>query len=247
MAGVCLWIAFKGWGGLSYNHQAAKKPVSAATGKIAIIIDDCGYSGAIIDKFTNINAPLTFSVLPHLLFSQTVIDRANAHGKQIMLHLPLQSPSKENVEKNTILESMSDAEIMQTTQNALLAVPGALGLNNHQGASATTDRRIMRVVMKSLADKKMFFVDSMTTPASIGCETAREFGVATVENRLFLDNYNNVPYIEGQLRKAIKLAHNRSIIVIGHARPDTAKAISNMLEEIRRAGIELVFVSQIVG
>ncbi|MFA6076318.1 MAG: divergent polysaccharide deacetylase family protein [Negativicutes bacterium] len=247
---LCSWIILAAGGGSpesgSQDMAVKTQAVAPGKGKLAIIIDDCGYSGSIIEKFAQIDAPLTFSVLPYVLYSQTAIDSAKASGKQVMVHLPMQSPSEANVEKTTILSSMTDAEIEQTTQNAINATPGALGVNNHQGDSATTDIRIMQNVMRTIANNKMFFIDSMTTPASVGCKAAKAFGVATAENELFLDNRNSVPYIENQLRKAVKLAHNKTIIAIGHARVNTAQAISNMLSEIHQSGIELVFASQIV-
>ena len=245
------WLFFTTSCGLNHNVQKPTPPktvpIAAGAGKLAIIIDDCGYSATVVDNLAKINAPLTFSVLPYLLFSQTAIDKANTSGKQIMLHLPLQSPNDAHAEQTTIRTTMSDAEITQITLNALNAVPGALGVNNHQGDTATADARVMRDVLRVIADRKLFFVDSMTTPLSVGCKIALECGVPTAENEIFIDNRNNVPYIESQLRKALKKARNKTIICIGHARPDTVRAISNMLPEIQRSGIELVFASQIVG
>ncbi|MEI6285771.1 MAG: divergent polysaccharide deacetylase family protein [Bacillota bacterium] len=245
------WLFFATSCGFFHSSQKSTPPktvpIATGAGKLAIIIDDCGYSAAVLDSLSKINTPLTFSVLPYLLYSQTAIDKANTSGKQIMLHLPLQSPNNANAEKTTIRTTMSDAEIKQITLNAINAVPGAIGINNHQGDLATTDVRVMRDVLGVVAEHKLFFVDSMTTPLSIGCKIALECGVPTAENEIFIDNRNNVPYIESELRKAVKKAHNKTIICIGHARPNTARAISNMLPEIRRSGIELVFASQLVG
>jgi len=239
--------------GCGLNHSSQKPapiktiPIAAGAGKLAIIIDDCGYSATVLDTLAKIDAPLTFSVLPYLLYSQTAIDKAHTSGKQLMLHLPMQSPNNANAEKTTIRTTMSDAEIKQITLNAINAVPGAIGVNNHQGDLATTDARVMRDVLTVAADHKLFFVDSMTTPLSVGCKIALECGVPTAENEIFIDNRNNVPYIESELRKALKKARNKTIICIGHARPNTVRAINNMLPEIRRSGIELVFASQLVG
>ena len=220
--------------------------IAGAPGRLAIIIDDCGYSAVVLDALARIDAPLTFSIIPYLPDSKIAIYKAFIGNKQIMLHLPMEGLSHANSERSTILTSMSTARIQQITRSAIIATPGLVGINDHQGSKATADFRVMRAVISVIAHHDIYFVDSMTIPTTVGTKGAHEYGVASAENQLFLDNVNEVPYIEGQIRKAVERAHNKSIIVIGHARPKTAQAIANMLEEIRSKGIELVFASQIV-
>ena len=219
---------------------------SGAPGKLAIIIDDCGYSSSALTKLAQIDAPLTFSVIPYLTYSKTAIDKALGSGKQVMLHLPMQALGNASAEKITIKISMSDDQIKEITTNAINATPGLVGVNNHEGSKATADARVMRDVMGVVAGNGLFFVDSRTNPASVACDIAAEYGVATGANDLFLDNTDDVKYVEDRLRKAADMAHNRSIIAIGHARTNTAQAINAMLEDIRAAGIQLVFASEIV-
>lgn len=232
----------------SGSSTPAKKTNSApgAPGKLAIIIDDCGYSTAALNTLAQIDCPLTFSVIPYLPASNTAISKANASGKQIMVHLPMQSASGASAEKITIMTTMSDAEIQRITRNAINAIPGAVGLNNHQGSKATADVRVMRAVMSVIAADGLFYVDSMTNPATVGCDVAREFSVATSENEIFLDNSDSVSYIKGRIAKAMDMARNKTIIAIGHARPNTARALSEMAEEIQQSGIQLIFASQAV-
>ncbi|MFA6076035.1 MAG: divergent polysaccharide deacetylase family protein [Negativicutes bacterium] len=215
-------------------------------GRLAIIIDDCGYSISSLDVLAKIDGPLTFSVIPYLPSSKAAIAKANASGKQIMLHLPMQSASGASAEKITILTSMSDSEIEQITRNAINAVPGAVGVNNHQGSKATADSRVMRAVMSVVANNGLFFVDSMTNPASVACDVAREYSVATAENEIFLDNSDSVSYIKERINKAVDMARNKTIIAIGHSRPNTAKALSEMIDEIKQSGIKLIFASEAV-
>ena len=217
-----------------------------APGRLAIIIDDCGYSIASLDVLAKINSPLTFSVIPYLASSKAAIAKANASGKQIMLHLPMQSAGGASAEKITIMTSMNDGEIEKITRNAIAATPGAVGVNNHQGSKATADSRVMRAVMTVVANNGLFFVDSMTNPASVACDVAREYGVATAENEIFLDNSDSVSYIKERISKAIDMARNQTIIAIGHSRPNTAKALAEMMPEINQSGIQLIFASDAV-
>ena len=234
------------------NSTATSAPVQhtkatpGAPGRLAIIIDDCGYNSAALNILAQIDAPLTFAVIPYLPSSNSAIAKANASGKQLMIHLPMQSAGGSGAEKITILTTMTDAEIQKITRNAINAIPGAVGINNHQGSKATADSRVMRAVMGVVAGDGLFFVDSMTNPASVACDIAREYGVATSENEIFLDNSDSVAYIKGRITMAIDMARNKTVIAIGHARPNTAKALSEMAAEIQQSGIQLIFASQAV-
>ncbi|MEI6285034.1 MAG: divergent polysaccharide deacetylase family protein [Bacillota bacterium] len=234
------------------NSTANSSPVKhtkatpGAPGRLAIIIDDCGYNSAALNTLAQIDAPLTFAVIPYLQSSNAAIAKGNASGKQLMVHLPMQSAGGSGAEKITILTTMSDSEIQKITRNAINAIPGAVGVNNHQGSKATADSRVMRVVMGVVAGDGLFFVDSMTNPASVACDVAREYGVATSENEIFLDNSDSVTYIKGRIAMAIDMARNKTIIAIGHARPNTAKALSEMAGEIQQSGIQMIFASEAV-
>lgn len=224
----------------------AKLP--AARAEMAIVIDDFGYSGDPIPAFSRIKQPLTFAVLPNRPYSNEAAANALSSGHQVMLHLPMepQSPTKDH-EPIVLSAAMNDAQIQEAVKKTIAAVPGIIGVNNHQGSKATTDRRIMRNVMSVLKARSLFFIDSRTTPESIAYETAKQSGVRTTENELFIDNDPSVSAIKQQLRLAIKLAlQHKRLLIIGHARPTTAIALQEMLPEIESAGVRLVFASQFV-
>ena len=216
---------------------------------MAIVLDDFGNSLERLAMFAAIGRPLTLSVLPHLAYSSEVARRATASGQQVMLHLPMESLSSgEQREKNTIMVTMNDTEIQEIVNKALQSVPGATGVNNHQGSKATADRRVMRDVLAVLKSRNLFFVDSHTNSQSIAAEVSRQMGVRTARNDLFIDNRNDVSSIKDQLRTAAQMASRHgSIVVIGHDRPATVTAIQEMVPELEAAGVRLVFVSQLAN
>ncbi len=64
----------------------------------------------------------------------------------------------------------------------------------------------------------MFFIDSVTTPRTVGQSLAREMGVKTGRRDVFLDNEQNSAYIRGQLAQAVRMAKKKGYaIVICHA------------------------------
>lgn len=228
-----------------------KSPPGNKTGikaKLALVIDDFGYTEEPIDAYEGIDRPLTFAILPNHPYSQEAANRGYKNGRQIILHLPMEAMSSSaKVEAQTINVNMNDNEIRAMVNELTESVPHIIGVNNHQGSKATSNQRVMKTVLNELAGKGLFFIDSKTLASSIAYDTARSMGVKTGENKIFLDNSSDVDEIKKQLRQAGNIAlKNGSAITIGHARINTAKAIKELIPELESQGIELVFASEIL-
>ena len=224
-----------------------KKEIKAMA-EMAIIIDDFGYSAEAIPAFSQLSQPITFSVLPFRPYSNEAAANALSNGHQVMLHLPMEPLVATNGTEPAVISSeMTEKQIKDAVINALSAIPGPVGVNNHQGSKATADQRVVRAVMSVIKQRNLFFVDSRTTAKSVAAATAKQFGVRTAENNLFIDNDPEINAIKSQLRQAVKMAlKQKKIIIIGHARLSTATALREMLPEIQDHGVKLVFASQLV-
>lgn len=216
-------------------------------GRMAILIDDCGYDLNAADRMTALPAKLTFAVLPYRTYSGQSLSFALQRGKEAILHLPMEPlDASQASEATTISPSMTDGEIQQITRQALDSLPGVIGVNNHQGSRATGDERTMRAVLSVLRSRGLFFVDSHTQSKTIGYQTAANMGVSTAINNMFMDNSSDVETIKGKMRQAAALAaENGSILVICHARTNTATALSEVLDELQQT-TNLVFASQLL-
>ncbi len=235
------------------REQAAaggtKRPATlAGRGEMALIIDDFGYNSEPIEAFASINRPLTFAVLPYRQYSNQAGARGVSSGHQVILHLPMEPLSAASQsESTTITVNMNDDEIKSVATRAIQAVPGIIGVNNHQGSRATADKRVMQAVLSVLKANNLFFVDSHTNSQTIGMSTARQMGVRSGINDIFIDNDSDVGAVKNKLRAACDMAvRDGSVIAIGHARMNTATAVREMIPEIEAAGIRLVFVSEMV-
>lgn len=226
---------------------ATQTPVKTR-GELALVIDDFGYTKEPISAFAAIPKPLTFAVLPYRTYSNEAAARAISSGHQVMLHLPIEPlAAAEQSEQITVTVAMSDQDIQATVANAIQAVPGIIGVNNHQGSRGTADKRVMVNVLSVIKSHSLFFIDSRTNSQSIAYDTAHQLGIRSGENNLFLDNEDEVAAIKRQLRKAAEIAVQRgTAIAIGHARLTTATAVKEMLPEFEAAGIKLVFASEVV-
>lgn len=225
------------------------KPPVEIVAKIAIIIDDWGYSEPNINFLKETKIPFDISVLPFLPYSKAAAEEAHLNNKEVMLHLPLEPHpnSQIRLENTVILVNMKQQEIIKILNDALKSVPYARGINNHMGSLATEDKDVMAVIFKEIKKKKLFFVDSLVTVNSICLELAEEMQVKFGQRAVFLDNKADTQYISNQFSKLVKVAKNQGYAIgIGHDHALTLKLIKELAPEIEKQGIKFVFVSELV-
>ncbi len=228
--------------------KAPKMAPRPAGAKMAVILDDWGLNTARLEEAIAIGQPLTLSILPHLKYSRDIAKVAKAHGLGVMLHMPMQPKgSHQPMEPHTLLITMSEDEIVTYLEEALASVPEAEGANNHQGSAATSDLRVMRLVLSRLKEKGLFFVDSRVIASSVGSKVAKEVGIRFERRDVFIDNQPVVDAVVEQLREGqrIALTHGRAV-VIGHDKKATLEAIRRMVPELKRNGVHLVLVRDLV-
>lgn len=221
--------------------------VSSGGARLALIIDDCGQWPDTEHGFIALPVALTMSVLPHVRYGTEISHDAQAAGKGIMLHLPMEPMSGIDPGPGRITTKMGDAAITAQVRDDIASVPLATGVNNHEGSRATSDDRVMRDVTAVLAADHLFFIDSLTAGTSVAERDARAAGIPTASRDVFLDNVADVNATEAQLRRAAQVAKtNGSAIAIGHPRPTTLAAVRALLPELQRDGITFVFARDLV-
>jgi polysaccharide deacetylase 2 family uncharacterized protein YibQ len=225
-----------------------KKRLQPGQGAIAIIIDDLGNSRHEADLLLAINLPMTFSIIPGLANARAVAESAHRNGREVMVHIPMEPKNVQGkpFEKNGLLLALSDEEIEKRLRGYIDSVPFAVGANNHMGSRFTEDRTKMRTVLKVLKEKKLYFVDSKTSPASIGDVLAREMGIHTAARTVFLDNEENVDAIRAQIAKLAGIARKTGgAIGICHPHKATIQALSLSLPALKAEGISFVPASEL--
>lgn len=220
---------------------------SAGNGRLAIIIDDCGQWPQTERGFIALPIPLTLSVLPHVRYGDEIARAAEAAGKGVMLHLPMETVSGLYPGPGTVTTEMDDATIEALVRSDLGDVPFARGVNNHEGSRATADARVMGDVIDVLASEGRFFIDSKTSSKSVAEEVAQRHGVPTAARDVFLDNRDDAAAVAAQLRRAAAIARSGgTAIAIGHPRPATLAAVRTVTPELAASGIEFVLASDLV-
>lgn len=227
-----------------YNATKQKK----YSGNLAVIVDDCGYDIAPVQKLSELPIKMSFAILPFKANSNAAFEVIQGNGKEAMLHMPMEPLNASAAsEPKMITVGMTKDEVQAYTKEALNSLPGIIGVNNHQGSRATSNRSTMKAMLEVLKTQGLFFIDSNTYSKSVGEQTAEELGVPTAKNQKFLDNSSDVDDIKKNIWAAAEMADRDGVaLVICHARPNTAKAWTEVYSSLEDSGIKFVKASSIV-
>ena len=234
--------------GAKASPHTSDTPGPSAAPRLAIILDDLGSDRAAAEAIFALPYPLTVSVLPNHDHSAEIASEAHRRGYQVMLHLPMQSIANETPETQELRPGMQAEEVSGLVVQFLQNVPGVVGVNNHQGSQATSDTELMDELMPVLRDRRLFYVDSRTTAATVAFDTARSFGVRSAFRSVpFLDDVPDVAAVRKQLELALRGAREKGeAIAIGHPHPATLQALREILPHAQAQGVRLVLVSELV-
>ncbi|WP_188150794.1 divergent polysaccharide deacetylase family protein [Teredinibacter waterburyi] len=223
-----------------------KAEFGSRTARIAIIIDDLGYQWERDQKIVELSYPLTLAIIPFTPYGKRLAALGHSRNHEIMLHAPMETLGATTWEDG-LTSRMSQQEMLTMSAKMLADIPYIKGVNNHGGSKLTQTQPHMDWLMTLLSEQELFFIDSRTSAASVALATAKSHGVATAKRDVFLDNQRDVSAIEQQLVKLEMIARKRGIAVgIGHPYPETLAALQSTLPQLERAGIELVYVSELL-
>ena len=230
------------------THPAMKETI-ATTARVAIVIDDLGYDGRLARRFLQIDAPLSFSVLPNGTFSKSIARRVRQAGRELLLHLPMEPKGYPEVNPGigALLTGMTDEELVAELNKNLDSLPDIKGVNNHMGSAFCENKKKLRLVMGELKIRGLFFVDSRTTSRTQAYRVAQEEEVPSAERNVFLDNIQTPQAVRRQLKRLIQLAKLKGeAIGIAHPHEVTLKVLKEDIPKLSGNGVELVPVSQLV-
>ncbi|OBS09402.1 divergent polysaccharide deacetylase family protein [Acidihalobacter prosperus] len=220
----------------------------ARAAEIAIIIDDVGYDRPLGLQAAELPGPVTLAFLPDTPYAASLARRAYRAGKQIMLHLPMQSLEPHPLGPGGLTLHMTRSEIRATLLADLASLPHVAGINNHMGSLLTQNAGDMAWLMQDIRQiGGLFFIDSLTTPQSAALEEARRAGIPSAARDIFLDDVREPAYIDRQLDKAIAIARARgSAIAIGHPYAATLEVLRRRLPQLAAEGVHLVTAGQLI-
>jgi hypothetical protein len=225
-------------------------PGREITAVVAIVIDDLGQDLKPAQDILALPDRVTLAVMPLLPQSKKIAEMARQSGREVLVHIPMEAKGREGkrAAAGLLRSDMTPMEFIAAVNEDLDSVPGAAGVNNHEGSALTENREAMTFLMSELKTRNLFFLDSMTNNKSAAYAVAKEFGLRSARRDVFLDNDSDHPSsIRKQLDELTRLAKQHgSAIGIGHPHPATITALRDWLTTIDEQGIEIVPVSALV-
>jgi polysaccharide deacetylase 2 family uncharacterized protein YibQ len=218
-------------------------------GRLAIIMDDLGRDRTSARALLAIDLPVTFAILPMEAHAAEVAELAHRGGREVLIHLPMEPLGYPAADPGpeALFVGQSAEEIRQRFALYRERVPHAVGGNNHMGSRFTEDRGGMAAVLAEMREAGLFFVDSVTSGKSVAYAEARRAGLPAAARDIFLDNERDVERISAQIRQLAAMAARQGEAVgICHPHAETLEALRRQQAWLRRQGVEVVPVSQLL-
>jgi len=216
---------------------------------LSLVIDDLGYSLDYGIAAIELGGDHTYAILPESTYARRLAQHAHRLGKEIILHMPMQSiHSGAAQEPGALNEGMDEDQLTGRVHSMLESVPYIRGVNNHMGSHLTEFDFFMRPVMDSIRsyDSRLYFLDSRTSPLSVAHAQALDAGLPSIQRDVFLDNENHAESIYLQFRIWLTRAREHgSAIAIGHPYPETLEVLRENLRPAA-AVFEFMPVSRLI-
>lgn len=221
---------------------------AAQSPQISIIIDDLGNHRESGLEAVNLPGPVAYAFLPHTPHAAQLAEIAHRNGKEVILHIPMQSRSGRRLGPGAVTAAMDRIELMRVVSAGLRSVPHVSGVSNHMGSLLTSRRDAMGWLMDLLRVRgNLFFVDSRTTGSSRALEVAQQRGVPSVTRDVFLDAELNEAEIYRAFQQLLRIARRRgSALAIGHPHEETLTVLANMIPRLQDYGVRLVPVTSLI-
>jgi len=218
-------------------------------GTVYVVLDDAGGSLEELERFLSVDYPLTIAILPQLAYSSESALAAVTAGHEIILHQPMEAIGGRDPGPGAILVGTPSTQIQSIVRENLATVPGAVGVNNHMGSRATQDPAVMTALLEMLQNHDLLFLDSRTSPDTVGAAVAEDTQVRFAERHVFLDNERQEePILEAFGAGFLRASEGQDTIMIGHV---TSEVLASLMGEVGegalQAGYSFGYLSDAVG
>lgn len=214
---------------------------------IAIIVDDLGNRLELDRRVVHLPGAVTCAFLPYTPHGPQFADMAAEIGKEVMLHLPMESVG-EMRNPGMLSVHMDRQEFTRAVREGLASLPHVSGINNHMGSLLTQSSQRMQWLMDEIARHEgLYFVDSYTSVQSVAWRVAAANHLPNARRDVFLDASRDPAMIDAQFERLLARAwKNGYAIAIAHPYPETVAFLEARLPDLADSGVELVPVSRLI-
>jgi len=198
---------------------------------------------------------VALAIIPEGPLAGDLARQAEQQNREVWVHLPMAGLVHDNCHSGlTCLDPGWSPQAMRDHLVRQLAmVPGAVGINNHQGSGFTSNANAVERLVGAIGlinagrSSPLIVMDSRTVVSSQLERLARNGGLKTLRRRVFLDHSEDAKDLLIAWRRLIALAHREGqAIAIGHSRAATLDFLELAIGELIAEGIDLVPPSALV-
>ncbi len=233
--------------------QAYARPFTPAQGRpmVAIVIGGLGFNAsATTQAIEELPPEVTLSFVSYAQNLQVWIDRARAHGHEVMLELPMEpfDPDADDTGPQTLLAAAPARQNVTRLEQMLSRGAGYFGVTNYQGARFATSAQASAPVVQALRRRGLVFVSSgIGQRTALSVEAQRANLLNTAADRI-IDTRREASAIDDQLLNLEALAlQNQSAIGAGFAYPITMEQVGRWARDIDTRGYQLAPASAVLN
>ncbi len=213
------------------------------------LLDDLGLNWPNARRAIALPGPLTLAFMTYAERLPSLAVAARAAGHELLVHVPMapQDPLT-NPGPNVLRADLGPEELARRVAWGLARFDGYVGINNHMGSGFTTSVAGMAQVMMELKARGLLYLDSLTSPGTVGAALAERLGVPYAKRNIFIDNDpESRTAIRRQLVRLERLAARTGQAVgIAHPHDVTLEELARWLPEVQARGFRLVPISAVV-
>lgn len=224
-------------------------PASDTRPRIAILMMDMGQSGmATGNALQKLPPTVSFAFTPFAERLDDWVEQSRGKGHEVLLSVPMEPIAypRDDPGPNALLTSLPPDQNVERLEWALGRTVGYVGITTTSGSKFTGTSPAMRVVIETLRDRGLMYVDPRLTPRSVGGTLAGEVGVPLATLDRVIDAELSRGAIDEQLRDLEGIARNRgAALAFASPYPTTIERLSMWLATVADRGIAIVPVSAI--
>ena len=227
-------------------------PSLAEPARLALVMFGFGDDAARADSFFAVPVPFAVAVLAGAKESQGSFRAAHQHGRELVLHLPLEPLNYPQVNPGpgTLLVTMKPAKVASELAHDLGQAGAVTAVANHMGSLATQDMTLMRALYRELKKRHLVFLHISPVAGSVCKSLAADMGVDYVEPDAVVDHETRSSDrrgLERRWKEILKQARERGRLVVWmRATPLTRAWLAGAITPKRLEGISVVPLSALM-
>ena len=224
---------------------------SSNTAQMAILIENFGFeANHTTIEYLSFPEPLTVSLVPARKLAAWTAQIADEHKKEIVLLLPMEPLPQQfdsKYKESMIMLHHNEENIRGIFAQAAAAIPNFSGVCNFYGNRVMEDSRAMEIILTETNRRKAYFVYTNVSPKSVAPELTKKLKVPNAPIQGTIDETHTPEQVRERLRRYSMAAEKTGKILI-KAQPSPAfiKVLKEEIDPLRRNGIRLVYVSELV-